>query len=110
MTSEEDIQRIIGKFERRMAKDEGAKEKVKDIVKSINIDLGEESYSFNLRDAAIQDFKKEMTEKADITLITTPENLHALVEGELRPMRAYVTRKIIVKGHIEDILHLKNLL
>ena len=30
MTAEEDIQKMIGKFERRMAKDEEAREKVKE--------------------------------------------------------------------------------
>lgn len=109
MTAEEDIQKMIGKFERRMAKDEDAREKVKDIVKSINIDLGSEQYSFKIREAAIHDFSPVLIETADITLTTTPDHLHALVEGELRPMRAYVTKKIILKGKFEDILHLKSL-
>jgi len=110
MTAEEDIQKMIGKFERRMAKDEDAKAKVKEIKKTINIDLGEEHYSFRVEDAAVYDYKAELLEEADITLITTPENLHLLVEGELRPMRAYVTKKIKIKGKIEDVLHLKSLL
>ena len=58
----------------------------------------------------MKDFSDSAMETADITIITTPENLHLLVEGELRPMRAYVTRKIVIKGKIEDILHLKSLL
>ena len=110
MTAEEDIQKMIGKFERRMAKDEEAREKVKEVKKTINIDLGEEKYSCRVEDSAVHDFKDSALENADITLITTPENLHLLVEGELRPMRAYVTRKIVIKGKIEDILHLKSLL
>ena len=110
MTSEEDIQKMIGKFERRMAKDEAAKEKVKEIVKTICVDLGDEKYSFRIADAQVQDYKKEAIENPDITVIATPENLHLLVEGELRPMKAYVTRKIVIKGKIEDILHLKSLL
>ena len=110
MTAEEDIQKMIGKFERRMAKDEEAREKVKEVNKTINVDLGEEKYSFRIENSAVHDFTDSALENADITLITTPENLHLLVEGELRPMRAYVTRKIVIKGKIEDILHLKSLL
>ena len=101
---------MIGKFERRMAKDPEAREKVKEIKKTINIDLGEEKYSFKVEDSAVHDFTNSALDEADITLITTPENLHLLVEGELRPMRAYVTRKIVIKGKIEDIMHLKSLL
>ena len=110
MTAEEDIQKMIGKFERSMAKDEEAKAKVSEVKKSVNIDLGEEHYSFRIEDAQVKDFSDSAMETADITIITTPENLHLLVEGELRPMRAYVTRKIVIKGKIEDILHLNSLL
>ncbi len=103
------IQLMIDKFHRRMAKDPEAKAKVEPVTKTINIDLGEEKYSLKLEHAEIIDFKEGLLDEADITIITEPEYLDALIEGTLRPMRAYVTKKIVVKGKIEDILHLKSL-
>ena len=110
MTVEPMIKRMIEKFEHRVAKDDEVREKVMPVDKTINIDLGTEFYSLHVKDAAIQEYKTELIENADITLITTPEYLTQLVEGELRPMRAYATKKIQVKGKIQDIMHLKTLL
>ena len=41
--------------------------------------------------------------------MTTREYLQELIDGTLRPMKAYVTKKIRIKGKIEDIMHLKAL-
>ena len=109
MTMEPRIQEMIDKFHRRMDKDEKARAEVEPVVKTLNIDLGEETYSMKLEHAKVVDFKEGLYDEADITVITTPENLDALIEGTLRPMRAYVTKKIVVKGKIEDIMHLKKL-
>ena len=107
LTTKEIIQRMIDKFHRRMAKDEKARAEVEPIEKTFNVDLGEESYHMRLKNAQIVEFEEGLLDKADILLKTTPEHLRQLVEGTLRPMRAYVTKKITVKGKIEDILHLK---
>ena len=107
MTMEPKIQLMIDKFHRRMAKDEKARAEVEPIVKTMNIDLGEEQYCMKVEHAQIVEFKPGLYDEADIQLTPTPESLDALIEGTLRPMRAYVTRKIVVKGKIEDILHLK---
>ena len=107
MTTEEIIQKMIDKFHRRMDKDEKARAEVEPIVKRFNVDLGEETYHMRLEHAKVTDFDKGLYDEADITLKTTPEHLRQLIEGTLRPMRAYVTKKITVKGKIEDILHLK---
>ncbi len=107
LTTEEIIQKMIDKFHRRMAKDEKARAEVEPIVKKFNVDLGEETFHMRLEHAEVVDFDKGLYDEADILLKTTPEYMRQLIEGTLRPMRAYVTKKIVVKGKIEDILHLK---
>jgi putative sterol carrier protein len=107
LTSEEIIQKMIDKFHRRMAKDEKARAEVEPIVKRFNVDLGEETFHMRLEKAQVVDFEPGLYDEADILLKTTPEYLQQLIEGTLRPMRAYVTKKITIKGKIEDILHLK---
>jgi putative sterol carrier protein len=109
MTMQPEIQKMIDKFHRRMEKDEDARKQVEPVTKTLNIDLGEEKYSMKLEHAKITDFKAEPLEAADITLITTPENLQGLIDGTLRPMKAYVTKKIVLKGKIEDIMYLRKL-
>ncbi len=109
MSMEPEIQKMIDKFRRRMAKDPETKAKVEPITKTVNLDLGSEFYSMKIEHADVVDYKTELIDEPDITITTTPENLQALIDGTLRPMRAYVTKKIKVKGHIEDIMHLKSL-
>ena len=109
MTMRPTIEEMIGKFRRRMESDENARKEVEPIHKTINIDLGSEFYSMVLDNAEIKDFKEELIDGADITLITTPEHLQALIDGDLRPMRAYLTGKIKVKGKLQDVMHLRKM-
>ena len=110
MSMEPMIKKMIEKYEKKSNKDPEVREKVKDIKKSVNIDLGVEHYSFIVDGPNVIDFKCEMLDDADLTIGSTPENLTALIEGDLRPMRAYVTKKITIKGNIQDLMHLKSLL
>ena len=107
MSMEPEIQRLIDKFRAKVASDENVKKEIAHLDKTFNIDLGEESYSFHLKDSEISDFKPELLGEADVTLITTPESLQGLIDGTLRPMRAYVTKKIKIKGKIDDLMFLK---
>ncbi len=107
MSMEASIQTLIDKFHRKMEKDEQAKAEVMPLKKTINIDLGTEHYSLKLENAQIEDFMPEMIPDADVTLITTPESLQGLIDGTLRPMKAYVTKKIAIKGKIQDLMFLK---
>ena len=109
MTMRPTIEELIDKFHRKAESDEEVRKEVEPIHKTINIDLGSEHYSMMLDNAEIKDLKEELLDEADITLITKPEHLQALIDGELRPMRAYLTGKIKVKGKLQDVMHLKKL-
>jgi len=107
MSMEEQIQTLINKFHRKMEQDEQARAEIMPLKKTFNIDLGTEHYSMKLENAQIEDFKPQLTEEADITLFTTPESLQGLIDGTLRPMKAYVTKKVAIKGKFQDLLFLK---
>lgn len=109
MSMELEIQRMIDKFRRRMSKDPETRAKVEPITKTLNIDLGDEFYSMKIEHAEITEFRPELIDDPDVTLMTTCEYLQELIDGTLRPMKAYVTKKIRIKGKIEDIMHLKAL-
>ncbi len=104
-----EIQEVIDKFHRKMEKDENLKHEIEHLVKTFNLDLGEEKYCIKLKDAKIYYFEPVLDPNPDVTLTTTPENLQGLIDGTLRPMRAYVLKKITVKGKIDDLMFLKKL-
>ena len=110
MTNEEIIQKMIDKFHRKMAKDEKARAEVEPIEKTMNVDLGEETFRLKVAHAQVVEFEKGAYDEADMFLKTKPEYLQQLVDGTLRPMRAYVTKKVVIKGKIEDLLYLKKFL
>jgi putative sterol carrier protein len=107
MSMQDSIQTLIDKFHGKMDRDEKARAEIAPLKKTLNIDLGTERYSMKLDEARITDFKPEITEAADVTLTTTPESLQGLIDGTLRPMKAYITKKITVQGKIQDLLFLK---
>lgn len=109
MSMQQEIQAVVDRFHRKMEKDPEVRKEVEPLEKVFNLDLGEESYTLKLKDARIYYFEPGMDADADVTVTTTPENLQGLIDGSLRPMRAYVLKKIQVKGKIDDLLFLKKL-
>ncbi|MCL2786318.1 MAG: SCP2 sterol-binding domain-containing protein [Methanomassiliicoccaceae archaeon] len=103
------IQGMIDKFHRKVDNDEKTREKLEGVVKTMNIDLGTEHYSIKLDNARITDYKEGMIDAADILFTSTPDILLAMIDGTLRPMKAYFTKKFTVKGKFEDLMYLKNL-
>ena len=107
MTSMHDeIQKLIDKFDNKVATDESFKKSVEPLKKTVNIDLQTEAYSFRLDDAKIVWFRDELSDPADIKIISTPESLTAMIHGELRPMKAYFSKKIQIEGNIQDLMFL----
>ena len=107
MTMEASIQELINKFHRKMEKDPEVRKEVEPLTKTFNIDLGSETYSMKLKNAQIYDFVPMLLQEADVTLTTTPENLQGLIDGTLRPMRAFVLKTVQVKGKLDDLMFLK---
>ena len=107
MTMEASIQELINKFHRKMEKDPEVRKEVEPLTKTFNIDLGSETYSMKLKNAQIYDFVPMLLQEADVTLTTTPENLQGLIDGTLRPMRAFVLKKVQIKGKIDDLFPMK---
>ena len=107
MTMEAKIQELIDKCNNKMAENEEMRKEGESRKKAYNFDLDTEKYSMKLENAKIGDFKPEFAEDADAVVTTTPEYFEQLLSGDLRPMRAYITKKITIKGKIQDLMFLK---
>ena len=100
----------IIEFNKRIDESESLRNELAHLDKTFTLDLDTEAYSMVLKDSKITDFKPEALEDADVVVTSTPETLVALIEGDLRPMRAYITKKIKIKGKIQDLMFLKKFL
>jgi len=66
-----------------------------------------ETYNFKIENARVGQLNKGAVPNPDIMISGTRETYMLLKSGELRPMKAYATRKLQVKGSLEDILRLR---
>jgi putative sterol carrier protein len=107
MTTKDMIQGLIDKFHSKMEKDENARAEVARLSKSFNIDTGGSGYSLRLEDARIVSFDDALLDGADVTLAVSEDDLRSLIDGSLRPMRAYVTKRIRIAGSLEDLMFLR---
>lgn len=100
----------IIEFNNKVDESESLRDELAHLNKTFTLDLGTEIYSMTLENSKIKDFKPEGLEDADVIVTSTPESVVALIEGDLRPMRAYLTKKIKIKGKIQDLMFLKKFL
>jgi putative sterol carrier protein len=109
MTVEPLLVDLINKFNARVDKDEKLRTEIGDMNKTVMVDLDSEKYNFRFHDQKIHDFKPGEISNPDITLISDPETIQGLIEGKIKPMKAFALRKVRVKGEIDDILRLRKL-
>jgi len=101
----------IGKFKTKIAEDEKLKTELEGISRTLNIDIcDKEGFSFVLDHADIKDFKRGKIEEADIIIEATEEDMVALFKGELKPMKAWATKRLKVKASLDDLMRLRKFL
>lgn len=102
------LKETIDRFNKKVEGDPNLKAELQGVKKVIQVEITDgEQYNFTLENAHVGELNKGATQNPDIRIIASSETLHQLRSGELRVMKAYATRKIQVKGSIEDLLRLR---
>jgi len=109
MTIEPQLRDMIDKFNAKVDSDEKLQGELKGMDKKVLIDLDGEKYNFHLHDCKANDFAVGPIDAPDITLISDPETIQGILEGKIKPMKAFALRKVKVKGDINDLLALRKL-
>ncbi len=105
---EEYINEMIRKLNEKAASDPKFEQELKGIRKVVQVIVTDgESYNFVLENARVGPMSKGTVANPDITITGATQVYDQLRSGELRPMKAYATRKLLVKGSLEDILRLR---
>ncbi len=98
----------IEKFRNKIAEDEKIQKELEGVTRRINIDvIDKEGFSFVLDDKDIKDFKHGKLDDTDVSVTATEEDLIALFKGELKPMRAWATKRLKVKASLEDLMRVR---
>lgn len=105
---EEYIKEMIRKLNEKAASDSKFEKELKGIRKVVLVVVTDgDSYNFILENARVGPMSKGTVPNPDIMITGSTETYNQLKNGELRPMKAYATRKLQVKGSLEDILRLR---
>lgn len=103
------IQELVGKFNEKVKEDEILREDLKGMDKKVLIDLESEKYHFRLQDQKIDGIEEGEIPDPDITINSDPETMQGILDGTIKPMKAFALRKVRFKGNIDDLLRLRKL-
>lgn len=101
------LQDTIDRFNDRVAKDPALKKELECIKKKVQLELGCEQYYFYLDCAKVEKLYEGSIPDPDITIISDPDTVTKLFNGEMKIMKAWALKKVKVKGSIDDILRLR---
>jgi putative sterol carrier protein len=103
------LREAIEKFNARVKEDQELAGELQGVRKVVQVEIeGGEWYHFVLSDGAVDGpHKGEAQAPPDIRIIASEETLTKLWTKELRVMKAFVTKKLQVKGSMEDLLRLR---
>jgi putative sterol carrier protein len=102
------LQEAIDRFNKKVEEDPELKNELTGLRKTVQLELeGSDWYYFVLENAKVDGYTKGRAEAPDIRVISTAETLRQLWTKELRPMKALATRKLQIKGSLNDLLRLK---
>lgn len=105
------IKTAIDKYRAKIEEDEELKKELADLVRRVNIDTTDnEGFSFILDNGQVLNFRRGIIDGAEITIHATTADFKRLFTGELKPMKAWATKRLKFDASIEDIMRVKKLL
>jgi putative sterol carrier protein len=109
MPVKELLAQTIDKFNQKSDSDPKLHKELEGIEKRVNVDLESEKYNFRLTQCHAVDFKDGLLPEADITILSDPQTVEDLINGKMKVMKAWATKKLKVKGSLEDVMRLRKL-
>jgi putative sterol carrier protein len=104
------IEGLVNQFNERAKSDENLRETLKDMERTIQLDVaGDGTYHFLLKDYKIDGVRDGPTADPQIQVTTDKATLTSIMDGELSPTRAYMSKKFKVKATMLDLLVLRKL-
>jgi putative sterol carrier protein len=108
---EETLAGLVDRFNRHAEQNPGLQHELQGVVRVIAIRLTDKGdYALDLRGGKLTDLRSGAPAKADVTITTDEATFLGLVKKEIGPMKALVTRKLVIDGSLEDKLLFRRLL
>ncbi len=111
MTVEDTLASLVDRFNRKAAATPAMAEELNGLARTIRIhltDLG--NFAVDLKDGRLTNLRSGAPSAADVTITTDVATFQGLVQKEIGPMKALVTRRLAIEGTLEDKLLFRKLL
>ena len=114
MSIQETLQDLIDRFNDRIKEDEKLQNELKGMDRTIQIELndpdGTRYLHFSIKDLTASSIEAGGLDDPDINIISSEKAIRDLIDGNLRPMKAWATGKLKVKAkNTEDVFRLRKL-
>ena len=102
----------IDKYKAKIEEDEELKKELTGLVRKVNIDTTDnDGFSFILDNGQVQEFKRgKIDGEVEITIHATTADFKLLFTGELKPMKAWATKRLKFDASMEDVMRVKKLI
>jgi putative sterol carrier protein len=102
---------VVERFNRHAAAHSRISEELAGLERTVMVALSDGTvYSVDLREGRLTHLRAEPAPSADLVLRTDPATLEALLTKQMGPMKAIVTRRLVIDGSLEDKLLFRKLL
>lgn len=111
MTVEEMLAGLVDRFNRHAERTPAVRDELKGLERTIALTLSDgEKYAIDLKEGRLTNLRTTLPAKADVTIATDSVTFEGLIRKEIGPMKALVTRKLVIHGSLEDKLLFRKLL
>ena len=108
---EETLASLVDRFNRHAAQNPAVKSELAGLERNIAIHFSDAGdYLLELKDGALGNLRTGNSTKTDLTIRTDSATFLGLVQKDIGPMKALVTRKLVIEGSLEDKLLFRKLL
>lgn len=108
---EETLAGLVDRFNRHAAQNPAVKTELAGLQRCIAIHFSDaDHYLLELKDGTLGGLRTGNSTKTDLTIRTDTATFLGLVQKEIGPMKALVTRKLQIDGSLEDKLLFRKLL
>ncbi len=108
---EETLVSMVDRFNSHVHRNPAVKQELREIRRTIELHLTDgDTFQIILKDSQLSLPVKADGTKPDVKIITDRETFNGLVKKEIGPMKALVTRKLVIEASLEDKILLRRLL
>mgnify|MGYP001113733378 CR=1 FL=1 len=102
------LEEVMDRFNEKAQKDPKLQEALEGKVRKVYIHITDgTSYNFTLRDKRVGGLSEGPIGDPDITVTSTEEVMTKILRKEMKPLKAYITKKVSFDASLEDLLTLK---